>query len=45
MAANTDQKSRPAGVPEENVYEKTHWTIYLGYGIAVIAIAVLLFGQ
>ena len=45
MASETEQKTRPAGVPEENVYNTTHWTIYLGYGIAVLAIAALLFGQ
>lgn len=45
MASKTEQKARPASVPEEIVYNTTHWTIYLGYGIAVLAIAALLFGQ
>ncbi|MGC6517901.1 MAG: hypothetical protein ACON49_07745 [Candidatus Puniceispirillaceae bacterium] len=45
MASKSEQNQRPAGVPEENVYKTTHWTIYLGYGVAVLAIAVLLFGQ
>ena len=45
MASNIEQKSRPEGVPEENVYNTTHWTIYLGYGVAVLAIAALLFGE
>lgn len=45
MASKSDAKQRPAGVPEENVYNTTHWTIYLGYGIAVLAIAAILFGE
>ena len=44
MASN-NETNRPAGVPEENVYNSTHWTIYLGDGIAVLAIAALLFGE
>ena len=45
MASQSNNKTRPANVPEENVYNTTHWTIYLGYGIAVLSIAALLFGQ
>ena len=45
MASKSDVKPRPAGVPEENVYNTTHWTIYVGYGIAVLAIAAILFGE
>lgn len=44
MSSKPGAKPRPEGVPEENVYHTTHWTIYLGYGIAALAIAVLLFG-
>lgn len=36
-----DQKPRPDNVPEENVYKKTHWSIYLSYAIAVAALFVL----
>lgn len=45
MSTQENSPNRPAGVPEENVYESTHWTIYLCYGVAVLAIAVLLFGE
>ncbi|MGC6531091.1 MAG: hypothetical protein ACON4G_08745 [Candidatus Puniceispirillaceae bacterium] len=37
--------NRPANVPEENVYNGLHWTIILGYGLGVVALAVLLFGE
>ena len=43
--ASKNLKTRPANVPEENVYGSVHWTIYIGYGIAVLAIAALLFGE
>ena len=43
IMANTT-KSRPTGVPEENVYNGVHWSIYIGYGVAVLALALLLFG-
>lgn len=42
--ASKNTSTRPANVPEENVYESVHWTIILGYGVAVLSIAVLLFG-
>ena len=45
MSSQNDTENRPAGVPEENVYETTHWTIFLGYGVAILAIAILLFGE
>lgn len=41
MAKTTS--NRPDNVPEENVYYGVHWSIYLGYAIAVGAIAMLLF--
>jgi hypothetical protein len=34
--ASIDTKNRPAGIPEENVYKRTHWTIIIGL-LAVIA--------
>lgn len=37
-----NKKQRPPGVPEENVYKSVHWTIVLAFGIAVIAIYLLL---
>ena len=44
--ANANKTSiRPDNVPEENVYETVHWTIYLGYGVAVLSLAALLFGS
>ena len=46
MMANANKTStRPDNVPEENVYETVHWTIYLGYGVAVLSLAALLFGS
>jgi hypothetical protein len=33
---SNDTKKRPKGVPEENVYKRTHWTIIIGL-LAVIA--------
>ena len=41
MAAST-QKSRPAHVPEENVYERTHWLLIVGYLVAVLAAYLLI---
>jgi len=38
MAAQA-AKERPANVPEENVYMKTHWTIV----VALIAVAVTIY--
>ena len=37
--ASKDTKPRPAGVPEENIYTKTHWTIV----VAFIAVAVTMY--
>lgn len=45
MANANNAKQRPDNVPEENVYESVHWTIYLGYGVAVLSLAALLFGS
>ena len=41
MAASA-QKSRPAHVPEENVYEKTHWLLILAYLVAALAVYLLI---
>lgn len=35
MSSQT-KKERPAGVPEENVYDKLHWTVIVAL-VAVIA--------
>ena len=45
MANANNLKQRPDSVPEENVYETVHWTIYLGYGVAILSLAALLFGS
>jgi microcystin degradation protein MlrC len=37
-------KTRPAGVPEENVYEKMHWMVILTYAAAIAAVALLMHG-
>ena len=37
--ANKATKERPAGVPEENVYMKTHWTII----VAMLAVAATIY--
>jgi len=39
------QKTRPAGVPEENEYHSLHWTILLAYILAAGALYLLLTGQ
>jgi len=36
------QKPRPANVPEENVYEKTHWLLILTYLVAAVAVYLLI---
>jgi hypothetical protein len=41
MAASA-QKPRPANVPEENVYKKTHWLLIVTYLIATIAVFLLI---
>jgi hypothetical protein len=41
MAASAE-KSRPANVPEENVYEKTHWLLIVTYLMASIALFLLI---
>lgn len=33
----TTMSNTPQGVPDENVYESAHWTIYLGYALALVA--------
>lgn len=45
MSAKQNGHNRPDNVPEENVYNSTHWTIMLGYGVAVLALVALLFGE
>ena len=40
MAASAE-KSRPANVPEENVYDKTHWLLIVTYLMAAIAVFLL----
>ena len=41
MAASA-QKPRPTHVPEENVYEKTHWLIIVAYLVATLAVYLLI---
>ena len=36
------QKPRPAQVPEENVYEKTHWLLIVTYLVAALAVYLLI---
>ena len=36
------QKPRPAHVPEENVYEKTHWLLIVTYLVAALAVYLLI---
>ena len=38
------QKPRPAHVPEENVYEKTHWLLVATYLVAALAVYLLITG-
>ena len=40
--ADLAQKPRPAHVPEENVYEKTHWLIIVAYLVATLAVYLLI---
>ena len=36
------RKQRPAHVPEENVYEKTHWLLIVTYVVAALAVYLLI---
>ena len=36
------QNTRPANVPEENVYEKTHWLMIVAYLVATVAVYLLI---
>jgi hypothetical protein len=36
------QKPRPTHVPEENVYEKTHWLLIVTYLVAALAVYLLI---
>jgi len=42
--ASAAQKPRPAHVPEENVYEKTHWLLVATYLVAALAVYLLIAG-
>ena len=42
--ASAAQKPRPAHVPEENVYEKTHWLLIVTYLVAALAVCLLVTG-
>ena len=35
-------KPRPAHVPEENVYEKTHWLLIVTYLVASLSVYLLI---
>ena len=41
MAASA-RKPRPAHIPEENVYEKTHWLLIVTYLVASLAVYLLI---
>ncbi len=41
MAASA-QKPRPAHIPKENVYEKTHWLLIVTYLVAAVAVYLLI---
>ena len=41
MAASA-HKPRPAHVPEENVYEKTHWLLIVTYLVASLSVYLLI---
>ena len=41
MAAS-EQKPRPSHIPEENVYEKTHWLLIVTYLVAAISVYLLI---
>ena len=38
----SEQKPRPANVPEENIYEKTHWLMIIAYLVAAVAVYLLI---
>ena len=40
--ASSKQKPRPANVPAENVYEKTHWLLVVTYLVAALAVYLLI---
>ena len=40
-----DKKDLPAGVPEENVYEDTHFLLYVFYAIAAASVVLLMVNQ
>jgi hypothetical protein len=40
--ASTTPKARPANVPAENVYEKTHWLLVTTYLAAAVAVYLLI---
>ena len=40
--ATSAQKPRPDNVPEENVYNKTHWLLIVTYLVAAIAVFLLI---
>jgi hypothetical protein len=41
MAASAE-KPRPNNVPEENVYNQTHWLLIITYLVAAIAVFLLI---
>ena len=40
--AKSAHKPRPAHVPEENLYEKTHWLMIIAYLVATLAVYLLI---
>ena len=40
----SEQKQRPANVPEENVYNGVHWLVIATYAAAIGGVAMLMMG-
>ena len=40
--SNPEIKERPKHIPAENIYLHTHWTVYLSYFIALLALYLLI---
>lgn len=36
--ASPKRKSRPEHVPEENIYKKTHWTLFIAFIAFLVAL-------
>ena len=36
VMASKSTKPRPAGVPEENIYKRTHWTLFVAFAVVLV---------